>query len=150
MAFTDKLKGTRLGLAIGDGATPQVFTPMCGISQKGLQQTRQTSDTVDWDCADPDATPITVRDINQADWTASGSGLLHRPALATVQAAYDTTDPVDFRIVFDEAVGDEVVDGYYEGPGVITDFSITGNNGEYIQIAITIQGAGKLNFVSNS
>ena len=68
----------------------------------------------------------------------------------TVQAAYDTTDPVDFRIVFDEAVGDEVVDGYYEGPGVITDFSITGNNGEYIQIAITIQGAGKLNFVSNS
>lgn len=150
MAFTNKLKGTRMALAIGDGGSPEVFSPMCGISQKGLQQSRQTSDTVDWDCADPDATPITIRDINQADWSVSGSGLLHRPALATVQSAYDTTDPVNFRVIFDEASGDEVIDGYYEGPGVITDFSITGNNGEYIQISLTIQGAGKLNFVPNS
>lgn len=149
MAFTDKLKGTRLVLEIGNGATPEVFSPMCGISQKGLSQTRQTSDTTDWDCADPDATPITIRDINQADWSVSGSGLLHRPLLATVQEAYDTTDPVNFRVNFDEKTGDEVVDGYYEGPGVITDFSVTGNNGEYVNISLTIQGAGKLNFISN-
>lgn len=149
MAFTDKLKGTRLVLAMGDGATPEVFSPMCGISQKGLQQTRQTSDTTDWDCADPDATPITIRDINQSDWSVSGSGLMHRPLVPLVQAAFDTTDPVNFRVVFDEKSGDEVIDGYYQGPGVITDFSITGNNGEYAQVSITIQGAGKLNFVSN-
>jgi predicted secreted protein len=150
LAFTDKLKGTRFILAIGDGATPEVFTPMCGISEKGLQQTRQTSDTVDWDCADPDATPITVRDINQADWSASGSGLLHRPALATVQAAYDTTEPVNFRMIFDEATGDEVIDGYYQGPGVITDFGINGSNGQYLQISLTISGAGQLSFVANA
>lgn len=150
MAFTDKIKGTRVIVAIGDGASPEVFTPLCGISNKGLQQTRQTSDTVDWDCADPDATPITVRDINQADWSISGDGLLHRPNLATVQAAYDTTEPQNFRFIFDEKVGDEVIDGYYEGPGVITDFSISGTNGEYAQISITIQGAGKLEFVANT
>lgn len=150
MAFTDKLKGTRFALMIGDGETPEVFTKLCGISNKGLQQTRQTSDTVDWDCADPDATPATVRDVNQADWTISGDGLLHRPNLALMQEVYDTTETRNFRIFFDEATGDEVIDGYYQGPGIVTDFNLTGTNGEYVQASITIQGAGPLAFVENA
>jgi len=53
MAYTDKLKSTRVAIMMGDGATPEVFSPMCGITTKGFQQTRATSDTVDWDCAAP-------------------------------------------------------------------------------------------------
>lgn len=150
MAYTDKLKSTRVAIMMGDGATPEVFSPMCGITTKGFQQTRATSDTVDWDCADPDATPITVRDVGATDWNISGNGLLHRPLLAAVQAAFDSSDPTNFRFMFDEKVGDEVVDGYYEGPGIITDFNITGTNGEYVQISITISAAGPKTFVANS
>lgn len=148
MAYTDKLKGTRALITIGDGATPEVFTTLCGISTKGFQQTRQTSDTTDWDCADPDAIPITVRDVNQSDWSISGSGLLHRPLLATLQAAFDTTTPTNFRFHFDEASGDEVVNGYYQGPGIVTDLNVTGTNGEYIQISITISAAGAKTFTA--
>lgn len=150
MAYTNKIKGTRAVIMIGDGATPEVFAVMCGISTKGFQQTRATSDTTDWDCADPDAIPITVRDVNQSDWSISGSGLLHRPLLARLQEAFDTTEPVNFRFVFDEKAGDEVIDGYYEGPGIITDLNITGTNGEYVQISITITAAGPKMFVQNA
>lgn len=150
MAYTNKLKSTRVYIAIGDGAEPEVFTPLCGISTKGFQQTRATSDTTDWDCADPDAIPITVRDVNQTDWTISGSGLLHRPLLATLQDAFDTTVPANFRFVFDEPTGDEVIDGYYQGPGIITDLNVTGTNGEYVQISITISAAGPKTFVANA
>ena len=150
MAYTDKIKGTRVYIAIGDGADPEGFTNLCGISTKGFQQTRATSDTTDWDCADPDAIPITVRDVNQSDWSISGSGLLHRPLLATLQAAFDTTTAKNFRFIFDEATGDEVIDGYYQGPGIITDLNVTGTNGEYVQISITISAAGAKSFVSNS
>lgn len=150
MAYTDKLKSTRVAIMMGDGATPEVFSPMCGITTKGFQQTRATNDTVDWDCADPDATPITVRDVGATDWNISGSGLLHRPLLATVQAAFDSSDATNYRFMFDEATGDEVVDGYYQGPGIITDLNIGATNGEYVSISLTISAAGPKMFVPNS
>lgn len=150
MAYTDKLKSTRVAIMMGDGATPtEVFSPMCGITTKGFQQTRATNDTVDWDCADPDATPVTVRDAGATDWTISGSGLLHRPLLADVQEAFDSGNPTNFRFMFDEPTGSEVIDGYYQGPGFITDLNITGNNGEYVNISITISAAGPKTFVAN-
>lgn len=146
MAYTDKLKSTRVAIMMGDGAIPEVFAPMCGITTKGFQQTRATSDTVDWDCADPDAIPITVRDVGATDWNISGSGLLHRPLLPQVQAAFDDADPTNFRFAFD----DDVIDGYYQGPGIITDFNITGSNGEYVQVSLTISAAGPKTFVANA
>lgn len=150
MAYTDKLKSTRVAIMRGDGNTPEVFSPMCGLTTKGFQQTRGTSDTVDWDCTDPDATPITVRDAGATDWNISGSGLLHRPLLALVQADFDEPNPTNYRFVFDEKVGDEVIDGYYEGPGYITDLNIGSENGNYVNISITISAAGPKVFVPGS
>lgn len=150
MAYTDKLRSTRVAIMMGNGATPEVFSPMCGITTKGFQQTRATSDTVDWDCADPDATPITVRDVGATDWTISGSGLLHRPLLADVQAAFDSSEATNYRFMFDEPTGGEVIDGYYQGPGIITDLNITGANGEYVQVSLTISAAGPKAFVANT
>ena len=150
MALTNKLKSTRAYIAMGNGASPEVFTQLCGISTKGFQQTRATSDTVDWDCADPDATPVTVRDVGATDWSFSGSGLLHRPLLATLQAAFDDTDPTNFRFVFEEPNGGEVIDGYYEGPGIVTDLNVSGTNGEFVQISLTITAAGPVTFVANA
>lgn len=149
MAYTDKLRSTRVAIMMGDGAEPEVFSRMCGITTKGFQQTRATSDTVDWDCADPDATPITVRDVGATDWTISGSGLLHRPLLADVQAAFDSSEATNYRFMFDEPTGGEVIDGYYEGPGIITDLNITGTNGEYVQVSLTISAAGPKTFTAN-
>jgi len=151
MAYTtDRLKSTRVHIALGDGAEPEVFEAICGITTKGFQQTRATNDTVDWDCADPDATPITVRDTGATDWSITGSGLLARNKLADLQAAFDDPNPSNWRFVFDEATGNEIVDGYYQGPGLLTDLSITGENGQYLQISLTISGADKVNFVANT
>lgn len=74
MAYTDKLKSTRVYIAMGDGATPETFATFCGINTKGLQQTRATSDTTDWDCAAPDAIPI-----NQRFWPAASAAAEHHP-----------------------------------------------------------------------
>ena len=133
----------------GNGASPEVFSPMCGLTTKGFQQTRATSDTVDWDCEDPDATPITVRDAGATDWTISGNGLLHRPLLAQVQADFDDANPTNYRFAFDEPSTSQVIDGYYQGPGFITDLNVTGTNGEYVNISLTISAAGPKVFVAN-
>lgn len=146
MAYTTKVKSTLVGIAMGNGATPtELFAPLCGINTKGFTQTRQTSDTTDWDCADPDALPIVVRDLGPADWSITGSGLLHAPLLATLQEAFEASDPVNFRFTFD----DSTIDGYYQGPGIVTSLEINGTNGEYVQISITITAAGPLTFTDN-
>lgn len=151
MAYTtDRLKSTRVSIALGDGATPEVFTALCGITTKGLQQTRATNDSTDWDCADPDAPPVTIRATGATDWSITGSGLLARNRLADLQEAFDNPNPVKWRFMFDEATGDTVVDGYYEGPALLTDLNVTGENGNYLQISLTITGADKLNFVPNT
>lgn len=150
MAYTNKLRSTRAYIALGNGADPEVFAPLCGITTKGLTQTRATSETVDWDCADPDATPITVRDTGATDWSITGSGLLHRPLLPTLQAAFDDSAPQTFRFVFDEATTDQVIDGYYQGPGIVTELTVTGENGQYLNISLTITAAGPIAFVANA
>lgn len=151
MAYTvDRLKSTRAMIALGDGATPEVFSSICGITTKGLQQTRATNDLVDWDCADPDAPPVTIRDTGATDWSITGSGLLARNRLADMQAAFEDPNPRNWRFVFNEKAGDEIVDGYYQGPGLLTDFSVTAENGQYVQVSLTISGADKLNFVANT
>lgn len=151
MAYTvDRLKSTRVYIALGNGATPEVFATICGITSKGLQQTRATNDTVDWDCANPDATPITVRDTGATDWSISGSGLLARNKLADLQTAFDDPNASTWRFVFDEAAGNEIVDGYYQGPALLTDLNITGENGQYLNISLTITGADALAFVANA
>lgn len=151
MSYTqDRLKSTRVMIALGDGATPEVFTAICGITSKGLQQTRATNDTVDWDCTDPDATPITIRDTGATDWSITGSGMLARNRYADLQAAFEDPNPANWRFVFDEKAGDEIIDGYHQGPGLLTDFSVTAENGNYLQISLTITGADKLNFIANA
>lgn len=149
MAYSDKVKSTRVYIYRGDGADPEVFLPMCGLTTKGFQQTRATSDTVDWDCDDPDAPPITVRDAGATDWTITGSGLLHRPLLPLVQADFDETDPSNYRFAFNDAgTAGTPIDGYYQGPGFITDLNIGAANGEYVNIDITISAAGPKVFVA--
>lgn len=149
MAYTDKVKSTRVFISRGNGADPEVFAPMCGLTTKGFSQTRATSDTVDWDCSDPDAAPITVRDAGATDWTITGSGLLHRPLLAQVQADFDSTEPADYRFTFDDAgTAGTPIDGYYAGPGFITDLNIGATNGEYVNVDLTISAAGPKTFVS--
>lgn len=147
---TGRLKATRVFIAIGDGASPEVFTPICGITTKGLQQTRATTETTDWDCADPDATPIIVRGAGAKDWSITGSGLLDRNRLTALQAAFDDTNPTNYRFVYDEASTDTIVDGYYQGAGFLTDFNVTGENGNYLQVSLTISGADALTFTPNS
>ena len=47
-------------LKLGDGATPEVFTVVCGLETTGINQSAQTSDRYVRDCTAP-ATPPTIK-----------------------------------------------------------------------------------------
>jgi hypothetical protein len=146
MAFTiGKVKGNYTDIMFGDGADPEQFTQLCGINSKGLTINYSTAfETTDWDCADPEAKAQTVRDVGAQDWSITGSGLFNRSQMAALRDLHGATN--NWRFNQDEPAGDSLDDGYWQGPGYISNWQETGNNGEYKQISLTITGAGLLSW----
>lgn len=141
MSHPDTIKGQKVALQLSDGATPTpAWTTVCGITTKGLQRTRATNDSVTWDCDDPDAPPITERDMASGDWTMSGSGVVSVEHLEDVEDAYDTVN--DWRIVF-FGTGTTITRSY-TGPAIMTDLNIGAVNGEKASLSLTLSGAGTL------
>jgi predicted secreted protein len=141
MAYPTTHKGQKVALQLGDGATPtENFTTVCGITTKGLQRTKQTTDTVVWDCTDPDADPIIERDVMAGDWTMTGSGQAVLAHLEDIEDAYDT--PANWRIVF-FGTGTTVVRSY-TGQAIMTDLTLGAVNGERASISLTLAGSGTL------
>ncbi|MGL4640527.1 MAG: phage tail tube protein [Shewanella sp.] len=146
MAFTAKVKGTKITVALGDGATPtEVFTVICGMSEKGLTRTKQINETTDWDCADANALPVTVKDVNGSSWSINMSGLFHATSRPNIDAFYALTTSRNVRVVFDDGAN---IDGYYQGKAHMSSLEIGATNGQYGTASITLEGDGELTWTN--
>jgi hypothetical protein len=145
MAYTTgRLKGNYADIMFGDGATPsENFTQLCGINTRGLTITYASAfEQTDYDCEDPEAPAQVVRDVGAQDWSISGSGLYNRSQMAALRALLGSDQNWRFRL--DEPTGETIDDGYWQGPGFISSFEITGNDGSYTAVSLTITGKGQL------
>ncbi len=145
MAYAAKVKGNYADIMFGDGADPEVFTQLCGINTRGITITYANAfEMTDYDCADPEDAGQTVRAVGAQDWSITGSGLYNRAQMAAIRGLMGSDQ--SWRFAMDEPAAPAVaVDaGYWQGPGFISSFEITGNDGEWTQASITITGAGLL------
>jgi hypothetical protein len=145
MAYAAKVKGNYADIMFGDGDSPEVFTQLCGINTRGITITYANAfELTDYDCADPEDAGQTIRDVGAQDWSITGSGLYNRAQMAAIRGLMGSTQ--NWRFALDEppAPAAAVDDGYWQGPGFISSFEITGNDGEWTQASITITGAGLL------
>lgn len=140
MSYPTTHKGQKIALQLGDGADPETFTTVCGLTTKGLQRTNRTSDTEVWDCTDPDAQPQIERDILAGDWTMNGSGQAVLAELDRIEAAYEAA--ANWRMVF-FGTGTTIVRSY-TGEAVMTDLTIGAVNGQRASVSLTLSGSGTL------
>lgn len=145
MAKAAKVKGNYADIMFGDGADPEVFTQLCGIATRGINITYANAfEMTDYDCADPEDAGETVRSVGAQDWSITGSGLYNRTQMSAIRGILGAEQ--DWRFVLDEpaAPAAAIDSGYWQGPGFISSFEITGNDGEWTQASLTITGAGRL------
>jgi hypothetical protein len=140
MSYPTLIKGQKVVLQLGDGADPEVFTTVCGITTKGLARTRKVNETENWDCTDPNALPLTEREASTSDWTVTGSGQAVAAELDRIEAAYNT--PANWRVVF-FGTGTTIVRSY-TGLAIMTDLNLGAVNGEKASISLTLSGTGEL------
>lgn len=141
MAYTDgRVKGNYADIMFGNGADPEVFVQLCGINTRGITITYSSAfEAEDYDCNDPEANAKTIREVGAQDWSISGSGLYNRAQMAALRALHGASQ--SWRFMLDEPDGDDIDDGYWQGRGFISSFEITGNDGQWTQVSMTITGA---------
>lgn len=145
MAQPDIIRGTYFSLMMGDGATPtEVFTALCGVTTRSFTQQANTNDTFIRDCADPEDTPIRRLIVTGKQWSLSGEGTLNRSQLSDLNAAWGVTK--NYRFLFTEPSDDEVFQGYYMGPAILTNMTVTGGDEEYATLSLQFESDGEWAF----
>ncbi|NNU59728.1 phage major tail protein, TP901-1 family [Ochrobactrum soli] len=132
--------GRLLLIQIGDGATPEVFTNLCGLQTRSFNMSANSVDTTIPDCQNPGATPqkTGVPGIKQRTFTGSGK------FVAGANSAYFVSK-VNDAAIFNAIV---IVPGLgsYEGPWFVTDFEFSGEQEGNMDFSATFEAAGPLTF----
>jgi predicted secreted protein len=142
MAQPDIIRGTYFSLMLGDGAGPETFAALCGITTRNFTDQHNTNDQFTRDCADPENVPVRRLITTGRQWSLSGDGTLNRADLADIQAAKDGL-PHNWRFLFSEPADDLVFQGYYAGPAILTTLTITGADDAFATISINLESDGE-------
>lgn len=142
MALPDIVKGTYIDILIGDGAAPEVFTPICGLTARSFTHQVNTNDVFVPDCADPEDVPTRRLVPTGEQWDLSGDGLANLAQEAIIRGAMGITKNYRFRI--GRPVGSTTGTGFYEGPAMLTNLQLGGStgNGEFASVSLTIASDG--------
>lgn len=144
MSQPDIIRGTYFILAMGDGEEVETFNPLCGITTRQFTYQANTTDTFIRDCADPEDVPIRRLIVTGEQWSLSGNGSLNRADVEDIEAAKGTTK--NYRFYWTEPTGDEVYAGYYEGPAILVNATIDGNDDNYAQMSMQFESDGQWTF----
>jgi hypothetical protein len=144
MAQPDIIRGTYFSLMMGDGAGPEVFTALCGISTRNFTHQVNTQDVNTRDCADPENVPVRRIIATGMQWDLTGEGQLNRNNLALLQAAMGEIK--NYRFVFTEPAADLVYQGYYAGAAMLTNLQITAEDENFATVSITLASDGEWAF----
>ena len=126
MAQPTTIKGGKVSVKLGDGASPEVFSSPCGLTQRGLTLTKNLNEVILPDCDDPDSVDWVGRDAASLSMSISGQGVL---ASESVEAWMDAAESIDsinvkLEIVFPAKTYT------YTGRMHVESFEIGANNGE--------------------
>lgn len=140
MAQPDIIRGTYFSLMVRTGTGPDVYTALCGISTRTFTAGVNTNDQFTRDCANPEDVPIRRAIVTGKQWDLSGEGSLNRANLETIIDMQAVTE--NYRFVFTEPADDEVFQGHWTGPAILTTLTITAEDENFAQISINLVSDG--------
>lgn len=145
MAAVKHMRGVKLLIKVGDGATPtEAFTTYCTInSDRGISFKANTNDIVVPDCDDPDLMSWLVREKISLSGDISGAGTLNTP---DTSAFFDWVKSPDTRNVQVHLDGVASADGggYWAGAYHCVQFDVNGGQGTKANAAISLTSDGEV------
>lgn len=150
MSVPTIVKGAYVDILMGDGAGPEVFAAICGITTRNFTAQVNTNDVFVPDCADPEDIPVRRANPTGKQWDLSGEGLLNLDNWQALDAKLGVTGNFRFRI--GRPSGSVANTGYWSGPAMITNMQIGGVQGDggFASVALTIVSDGEWILVDTS
>lgn len=144
MARPAIVRGTYINILLGNGAEPEVFEPVCGLTTRTFTHQGNTADNFVRDCADPEDVPVRELTPTGEQWDITGAGTLDRSVLEKINAAFLIRK--NWRFEIGEPTGDKVYGGYWGGPAMLTNQAITGADETHVTMDIAIASDGVWDF----
>lgn len=138
MARPTTLRGSKLLIKIGDGASPEVFVGPCALTTKSFNRSASMNEFNIADCNDPDAPIWTERVKSALTASLSGSGTLAKESLDLYEEAFADQDSRNVQVTIDYAVGPRTYVGRYH----LATLNITGEQDGLIQVEMEWQSDG--------
>lgn len=145
MAKGTTAAGRKMLIKLGNGADPEVFAAPCAMTSRGLSRSTAVNASNTPDCASPDAIQWDDQEATARSWSVSGSGKLLKENVSTWDEFFLEDDPTHIQI--DVVFADGGI-RRYAGAGLLTEFSLTGEDGDRVTYDITITGSGALTGVT--
>jgi hypothetical protein len=146
MARVDNLRGTYVEILMGDGATPEVFTVLCGINVRSITTQVNTQDTFNRDCDDPEDIPVRELITQGKQWDMRGSGQMNRALFPQLLDAVGVTKNYRFfiRAKTTETVATvpAPLNGYLGGPAKLVTHTLNGNDGDFVGVDLAFASDG--------
>lgn len=141
MAVPQVLEGRMVVIELGNGASPEVFTPICGMNVTSWNKTLQTTDRFLRDCANPTEIPSrkAIATGKQEDITLSGYFTLENRAL--MESIFGTRQ--NLRLTFYEEDGVTEA-GYYSGRFLVTAQNIAAPDNDTVSLELVLASDGPL------
>lgn len=150
MALPIIVKGGYVDILLGNGATPEVFTPICGLTTRSITEQVNTNDVFVPDCADPEFVPVRRLVPTGRQWDLAGEGLLNLANWQALRAELGQSS--NFRFVVSRPTGSTADIGYYSGPAMLTNMQIGGStgDGQFATVSLAIASDGPWTFTSGA
>ncbi len=128
-------------MMIGDGETPEVFGAPCGFTSLNLTVNIETSSVNVPDCTDPGLPSWLISDEVSKQVVVGGSGVIDTDALQDWRDWLLEGGEKNVRWVTSGSSANG--GGYWQAPGILTQYSETGERGQRwnTEIQITLNGA---------
>lgn len=139
------IAGTKLLILVGDGASPEVFSQPCGLTNTTFSLTSATGSTVVPFCDDPEAAAWDTKEVTSLSAQVTGTGVMAVESFDTWNNWFLSGEAKNAHIKLDNASL-----GSYEGPWVLASFKLTGTRGQKVTVDITLDNADIITYVQGA
>lgn len=149
MALPNTLDAEYITISRGDGASPEVFTAICGLTVKNFGAQVNTADRFIRDCDAPTTVPVRKLSLTGRQWQLSGNGLLARESQPLMHASIGVKG-INWRYNQAEPAGDLIYGGFWQGAAVLTNINFGASEGDLVNVELTFASDGLWQFFRNS
>jgi len=131
-------------LKVGNGATPEVFTAVCGIIDVAVNETVDTTSRRVRDCTTPNKPGVTKIKVNGTSWAITASGLTNASEETNLRALLGKLKNYKVEAYDDDGTDAGDLLGTWSGAAVLNAKNININRDSDSAIELTLEGDGAL------